>query len=88
MTSWESLYGKVLVFHNPADCPCGVCKPRSALVGAVVSFRPLPPTERGAIPNAAVTVKGRSGKELVIDFVESRAAVFATWAEAIKSSEQ
>lgn len=83
---WESLHNRILVFHPIGSCPRGVPRPGSALVGAVVAIRPLPPTQKGSIPNAAITVQGRSGKTAEIDFVETYARPFDTWQEAINAS--
>jgi len=85
---WESLTGKVLAFWPVGQCPNGVAKSKP-LLGAVVSITPLPPTERGNLPTAAVLVRGRSGKEATIDFTECRTQVFEHWKAAMKyESEQ
>lgn len=62
---------------------CAFTHAGARLCGSVVSTKPLPPTERGQIPNSAVTVRGRSGKLLTIDLVEQYASFYTTWDEAI-----
>lgn len=83
----ESWINKVVTAYLPGSCPRGVPKPRSAIVGVVVSVAPLPPSEPGSVPTAALTIRGRSGKELVVSITDHYCSPFPTWAEAIKASE-
>lgn len=80
---WESLQGKVLRFWPEGTCPNGVSLTGTGLLGQVVSVTPLPPTERGNLPTASVLVQGRSGKQMTINFTETRARVFDTWRDAL-----
>jgi hypothetical protein len=54
------------------------------LVGQVVSAKPWADADPGAIPNALLTVRGRSGKTKDVNLVEQYAALFDTWAEALE----
>lgn len=84
----ESLINKVCVFWFPYEnCAGGVSKPGTALVGACIAATPTEPTKRGSLPDLSVKLRGRSGKELTVSFVESRAQPFDTWAAALKYAE-
>lgn len=87
---FESLIRRVIVFWSPADIPCGLAKPGTALVGVCVAVTPTEPTKRGAIPDCLCVLRGRSGREVTVSFVESRCQPFGeAWEPAIKyASEQ
>jgi hypothetical protein len=82
----EAWMNKVVTFQPTGTCPRGRAQPKSAAVGVVIAAKPLPPTERGAIPDCQLTLRGRSGKEAVVSIVENYCAPFPTWDEAIKAS--
>src|SRR5690554_5102224 len=53
------------------------------VAGTVVRTQPAPPHGPGAIPNAYVTVQGRSGKQVTIDAVACHLRTWASWDEAL-----
>lgn len=53
------------------------------LVGQVVSAKPCADADPGAIPNALLTIRGRSGRTMEVYLVEQYAKLFDTWAEAL-----
>ena len=84
----EAWLNKVVTFHPIGTCPHGVPKPKTCAVGVVIAAKPIPPTQRGNIPDIEVTVRGRSGRDAILSVVENYCASFSTWAEAIKASEK
>lgn len=58
------------------------------LVGQVIAAKPWADADPGAIPNALLTVRGRSGKTMKVCLVESYVALFDTWEEALKRQEE
>lgn len=54
------------------------------LVGQVVSAKPWADADPGAIPNALLTVRGRSGRTMDVHLVEQYVNLFDTWAEALE----
>lgn len=74
----EALLGRVVAFDDPY-----ILKRR--LVGTIKRATPLPPTKRGNIPDMQIEVEGRTGKVVVVSYVESHADTFDTWAEALAS---
>lgn len=53
------------------------------LVGQVVSAKPWADADPGAIPNALLTVRGRSGRTMDVHLVEQYVKLFDTWEEAL-----
>jgi hypothetical protein len=54
------------------------------LVGQVIAAKPWADADPGAIPNALLTVRGRSGKTKDVNLVEQYTTLFDTWAEALE----
>lgn len=54
------------------------------LVGQVIAATHFRDAEPGAIPNAELTVRGRSGRTKKCLLVEQYAKLFDTWAEALE----
>lgn len=77
MFTVEALTGRIVVFDHEGR----------RRVGQITRAVPLPPTPRGKIPNMMITVKGRSGREIQVDYVECHCDVFDTWAEGIAAAE-
>lgn len=63
-------------FNAPLDRRVCVC-------GTVVAVQPMTPTGSGKVPTAAVTVRGRTGREVTIDGAACLLKVWPTWAEAL-----
>lgn len=80
--------GRVAVFYPSAsDVFRGVVKSHiKPLVGEIVKVEPTEPTKRGNIPNAIVTVRGRSGNEARVNLVEQHLAWFPSWKEALEEA--
>lgn len=72
------MMGRVATFDNPED-------PHKTLVGMIEGAVMIEPTKRGHIPNMMLTVRGRTGKLLEVNFVEQHTCVYETWKEAIAS---
>lgn len=56
-------------------------------VGAVVGTKPNGTTQRGAIPDTLLTIRGKSGRTVTVSLVESYAQLFPTWHEAASVSQ-
>lgn len=54
------------------------------LVGQVTAAKPCADADPGAIPNALLTVRGRSGRTMEVYLIEQYAKLFDTWAEALE----
>lgn len=61
-------------------------KTKDRYCGQIVAAKPLPPTARGQIPNALLTVRGRTGKTATVNLVEQYASIHDTWGEAQRHS--
>lgn len=72
----SEMMGRIAVFDSPED-------PKKSLVGEVIAAVVIDPTKKGKIPNMLLTVRGRTGKVLDVDYVEQHTRVFDTWADAI-----
>lgn len=59
--SWGHLIGKPASFDYQG----------TRLVGTIVATKDAGLTERGAIPDAQVTLRGESGKELTVSMVDA-----------------
>lgn len=57
------------------------------ICGQVVACKELPPFEPGAIPTCAVTIKGRTGKQMVLDFTACYGKTHESKAEAIAEAD-
>lgn len=90
--------GSIVTFESDADSlALGVPKPvdfsapldrRLCVCGTVVAVKPMAPTGPGKVPTAAVTVRGRTGKEVVIDGAACLLKVWGTWGEAIAETKR
>lgn len=80
--------GRVAVFYPSAsDVLRGVVKSHiKPLVGEIVKVEQTLPTKRGNIPNAIVTVRGRSGAEAKVNLVEQHLSWHSTWQEAFSEA--
>lgn len=56
--------------------------------GEVVKVSPMVPFGPGKIPTAAVTVKGRTGRTVVIDGAACDLRVWKTWDAALKATKE
>lgn len=76
---------KAVFFPSVSDVLRGVVQSHvRPVMGEIIKVEPTEPTRRGNIPNALVTVKGRSGKTALVNLVEQHLAAFPTWTEAEK----
>ena len=81
-----SYVGKICTFYEQQGAivyglPKGGAK---KLVGQVIAAVPYGDSQPGAIPNALLTVRGRSGKTKEVVLVDQYAQLFDTWAEALE----
>ena len=81
-----SYVGKLACFYEQQGAivqglPKGGAK---KLVGQVVAAKPCANADPGDIPNALLTVRGRSGKTKDVHLVEQYTTLFDTWAEALE----
>jgi hypothetical protein len=79
----ESLVHKIAKFYLPWTVHKGIAT-TAPLYGQVLTAEPCAPA-KGAIPNLALRVRGRTGRELSIDLVDHHATFFETWDQAFKS---
>jgi hypothetical protein len=82
-----SYVGKIATFYVQMGAviqglPKGGAK---KLVGQVIAAKPWADADPGAIPNALLTVRGRSGRTMDVHLVEQYAKLFDTWAEALEN---
>ena len=78
--------GKIACFYEQQGAivqglPKGGAK---KLVGQVIAAKPCANADPGNIPNALLTVRGRSGKTKDVNLVEQYTILFDTWAEALE----
>jgi hypothetical protein len=74
---------KAVFYPSVSDVIRGVVQSHiRPVMGEIVKVEKLEPTRRGNIPNALVTVRGRSGKVATVNLVEQHLAAFPTWTEA------
>jgi hypothetical protein len=81
----EDLMGRWLSFYvEPGSAGMLVPVPgRARVCGEVIAVKPMANCQPGNVPTAAVTVRGRSGKTMVIDFSASFARVHGDQAAAV-----
>lgn len=83
MITPEHVGWKAVFFPSVSDVLRGVVQSHvRPVMGEIVKVEPIEPTRRGKIPNALVTVKGRSGKTALVNLVEQHLAAFPSWSEA------
>lgn len=61
---------------------------RARACGEVIGVKPMANCQPGNVPTAAVTVRGRSGRTMVVDFSACFARVHATQAEAVAATKE
>lgn len=85
MMSPKLLLGKIAVFHlNPNEVKLGLPTESSKpLAGEIISMKQNPATIRGNIPDQLVTVRGRSGKEVVVSLTDNYVTLFSDWKSAL-----
>ena len=71
---WQSIIGKIVAF-SPEPNNHGV-----RYCGAVLNVSEAP--DYAGLPTCLATVRGRSGKTIVIDFTKCYAQIHQTWKEA------
>jgi len=82
-----SYVGKIACFYELRNGVVNHCLPMQGarkLVGQVIAAKPWADADPGAIPNACLTVRGRSGKTKEVFLVEQYVKLFDTWAEALE----
>jgi hypothetical protein len=84
---YPAMVGKVATFYELRNGMVHHGLPMQGakmLVGQVVSAKPWADADPGAIPNALLTVRGRSGRTMDVHLVEQYVQLFDTWAEALE----
>lgn len=82
---FQDLAFKVAVIQPEGSVKGMVADRTKALVGQVVKVAPTNPYGKYQIPDCLITIKGRSGKQITVSFVESYAEIYPTWSEALKT---
>lgn len=83
MITPDHLGWKAVFYPSVSDVLRGVVQSHvRPVMGEIIKIQPIEPTRRGNIPNALVTVRGRSGKVAEVNLVEQHLAFFAGWPEA------
>lgn len=84
MSEPSKYVGQIAAFYPKPGAVIGCVPVAGSIrhVGAVVAVAPTGPTKRGAIPDFAVTIRGRSGRTATVSMVENYVTLFPTWHEA------
>lgn len=80
-----ALVGQICTFFPVPAVVVGCVAPPNALryAGTITAAMPAPPLQPGNVPDYTVTIKGRTGKVVVVSLTLNYVSLFPSWEQAL-----